>query len=261
MNSRKRNTTSPELRKKVILNLLKEKDSITNQDILNACNASEITIRRDLTELEEKGFLIRTHGGAVKKTAADYLFAYNHKRNQNRKNKEYICKLASRYVNDNDIIFIDCGSTLSFLPKYITKLKSLTVITNSLPIISELISFENIKLIIIGGEVISERKAIYGPSAERGIVQYHANKAFIGTNAVSLAKGLTSYDEKEAAITLKMAENSEKVFLLCDSTKIEKNSFVTFAPLSVLDQIITDVNIDPKLMLKYERHNVVIKNK
>ena len=135
------------------------------------------------------------------------------------------------------------------------------MITNSLPKISELNSFENIKLIIIGGEVISERKAIYGPSAEREIVQYHANKAFIGTDAVSLAKGLTSYDEKEAAISLKMAENADKVFLLCDSTKIEKNSFVTFASVSILDHIITDVDVDPKLLLKYERHNIVIKCK
>ncbi|RIJ46641.1 DeoR/GlpR transcriptional regulator [Maribellus luteus] len=256
MNSKKIKTTTPEARKKIILNFLKDNESVTVQEIVNDCNASEITIRRDLAELEEKGLLIRTHGGAIRNTAAENLFTFNSKMNQNKENKEYICKIASRFIEDNDIIFIDCGSTLSFLSKFISKKESLTVITNSLPIISELINFSNIKLIIIGGEVVNERKAVYGHSAERTIGQYHANKAFIGADGISLAKGLTSYDEKEASITLKMAENADEVFLLCDSTKIEKNSFVTFAPYSILNCVITDNDLDLKYISKYQKNNV-----
>src|SRR5680860_334533 len=235
MNSRKIKTTTPEIRKKIILNLLKDEDSISVQEIGNDCNASEATIRRDLSELEGKGLLIRTHGGAIKNTSAENLFTFNSKMNQNKENKEYICKIASTFINDNDIIFIDCGSTISFLSKYISKRESLTVITNSLPIVSELINFDNIKLIVIGGEVLNERKAAYGRSAELSISHYHANKAFIGSDGISLSKGLTSYDENESLITLKMAENADEVFLLCDSTKIEKNSFISFAPVSIVD--------------------------
>lgn len=260
MNSRKTKTTTPEIRKKIILNLLKDKDSVLVQEIVNECNASEITIRRDLSELEDKGLLIRIHGGAMKKTATDNLFTYNSKVNLNRDNKEYICKIASKFIEDNDIIFIDCGSTLSFLSKYISKKESLTVITNSLPIISELINFNNIKLIIIGGEILNERKAIYGRSAEQSISKYHANKAFIGADGISLSKGLTSYDEKESSITLKMAENADEVYLLCDSTKIEKNSFVSFAPFSLLSKVITDKDLNPKYISKYQKSNVVIIN-
>ena len=260
MNKGTRKTTTAEMRKKIILNLLKNKDNVLIQEILNECNASEITIRRDLSELETKGLLIRTHGGAMKKTAADNLFTYNNKMNQNRENKEYICKIASKFIHDNDIIFIDCGSTLSFLSKYISKKESLTVITNSLPIVSELINFDNIKLIIVGGEVVNERKAVYGHSAERSISQYHANKAFIGADGISLSKGLTSFDEKEASITLKMAENADEVFLLCDSTKIEKNSFVSFAPFSILNHVITDKNLDNKFIAKYNKNNVNLIN-
>lgn len=260
MNKENRKTTTAEVRKKIILNLLKNKETISIQEILNDCKASEITIRRDLSELEEKGLLIRTHGGATKKPAADSLFTYNNKMNQNRENKEYICKIASRYIDDNDIIFIDCGSTLSFLAKYISKKESLTVITNSLPIVSELINFGNIKLIIIGGEVVNERKAVYGHLAERSISQYHANKAFIGADGISLVKGLTSYDEKEASITLKMTENADEVFLLCDSTKIEKNSFVSFAPFTILNHIITDKNLDTKFVSRYNKNNINIIN-
>lgn len=249
-------TTSPELRRKIILEILKEQDFISIPEILEKFNASEITVRRDLLDLEKKGLLIRAHGGAVKKATADYLFTYNNKVNQNREDKDYICKFASGFIKPNDIIFIDCGSTLSFLPKYLSKIESLTVISNSLPIISELINFENIKLILIGGEVDNKRRAIYGHSAMQSITQYHANKAFIGADGISLSKGLTSYEEKVASITLQMTENSDEVFLLCDSSKIEKDSFVKFAPLTIVDYIITDNNLDTSIQSKYEKHNI-----
>lgn len=260
MNSEKTKTTTPELRKKIILNLLKNNDSISIHEILYKCNASEITVRRDLAELEDKGLLIRTHGGAIKNTASQSLFTFNSKMNLNKGKKEYICKVASKFINDNDIIFIDCGSTMSFLSKYISKKESLTVITNSLPVVSELINFGNITLIVIGGEVLNERKATYGRSAEQSISQYHANKAFIGSDGISLSKGLTSYDQNESLITLKMAENADEVFLLCDSTKIEKNSFRSFAPVSIITYVITDKDLETEFISKYKKDNVNIIN-
>ncbi|MEN8228284.1 MAG: DeoR/GlpR family DNA-binding transcription regulator [Bacteroidota bacterium] len=255
-----RKTTTPELRKRLILGLLKNQDSVSTQEILKVCNASEITIRRDLTILEKKGLLIRTHGGAIRKAVTDQLFTFNHKISRNKNHKDYICKIASRFISANDIIFIDAGSTVAFLSKYISKTVPLTVITNALPLASELINFDNIKLILIGGEVMNKRKAIYGHTAEQSIRQYHANKAFIGTDGISLSKGLTSYDLKEAAITINMAENADEVFLLCDSTKIEKNSCVRFAPLSTIKYLITDNALDPGLISKYEKQHINIIN-
>ncbi len=249
---------SPELRKKIILKELNENGILSTQEIMKQCGVSEITIRRDLIELEAKGLLIRTHGGAVMSKIGDQLFTYDLKISQNRQNKEEICKVAAGFIENNDIIFIDCGTTLSYLTKYITKFESLFVITNSLPVVSELINFSNIKVILIGGEVTNERKAIYGPVAENSIVQYHATKAFIGADGISLQNGLSSFDEKEAAITLKMAENSEKVFLLCDSSKIEKNSFVKFAPFSLIDYLVTDKEVKKEHLEKYRKANINI---
>ncbi len=249
-----------EVRKKIILDLLNSSDFVSIHAVMDRCKVSEITVRRDLTELEDKGLLIRTHGGAVKSVAAGQLFTYDNKINRNRKNKEIICRTASSFIENNDIIFIDCGTTLSFMSKYVSKFESLTVITNSLPIVSELINYPGIKLILIGGEVINERKAIYGLFADRNISRFHANKAFIGADGVSLAGGLTSYDENEASITLKMADNSDKVYLLCDSSKIEKDSFVRFAPLSAVDVVITDNGLDKKYLDMYKKNNVTIIN-
>ncbi len=260
MHREKRNTTNPEMRRQLILGLLEKQDSVSTQEILNVCNAAEITIRRDLSKLEEKGLLIRTHGGAIKKTVTDPLFTYNHKIAQNSENKKYICKIAARYIRANDIVFIDAGSTLSFLAAYLSRTEPLTVITNSLPLASVLIRSHHIKLILIGGEVVNDREAIYGHTAEKNIGLYHASKAFIGADGISLSKGLTSYDVEEASITLKMAENADEVFLLCDSSKIEKNSFVRFAPLSVVGHLITDREIDPQVKSTYEKHHIHLIN-
>ena len=241
----------PELRKEFIVNTLNENGIVYTQEIMKICDVSEITIRRDLTELESKGLLIRTHGGAVKSKATDVLFSYELKINQNRQNKETICQLATNYIEEGDIIFIDCGTTLSLMTKYITKFNTLTVITTSLPVISELIKYPNIRLSLIGGEIDIERQATYGSVAENTTGYYHANKAFIGADGISLKKGLSSYDEKEGAITQKMIENSDEVFLLCDSSKIEKNSFVKFASVTEIHHLITDKLTSPEQMKMY----------
>ena len=241
-----------ELRKEFIINTLNENGVVHTLEIMKICNVSEITIRRDLTELESKGLLIRTHGGAVKSKATDMLFSYDLKINQNRQNKEAICQLTAKYIIEGDIIFIDCGTTLSLLTKYIAKFNSLTVITTSLPVISELIKYPNIRSSLIGGEIDIERQATYGSVAENTIGNYHANKAFIGADGISLKKGLSSYDEKEGAITREMIENSDEIFLLCDSSKIEKNSFVKFAPISIIHHLITDKLISPEQLKIYK---------
>ena len=241
-----------ELRKEFIVNTLNENGIVYTHEMMKMCNVSEITIRRDLTELESKGLLIRTHGGAVKSKATDMLFNYDLKINQNRQNKEAICQLAVNYIEEGDIIFIDCGTTLSLITKYIAKFNSLTVITTSLPVISELINYSNIRLSLIGGEIDVERQATYGAVAENTIGNYHANKAFIGADGISLKKGLSSYDDKEGAITLKMIENSDDVFLLCDSSKIEKNSFVKFASITEIHHLVTDQLITPEQLKMYQ---------
>ncbi len=242
---------NPQLRRKFILDILNEKEFITIQEVVARCNVSEITIRRDLIEMESEGLLVRTHGGATRSKVNNHLFSYDVKIKQNWQRKEQICQIAAKYISDNDIIFIDCGTTLFHLTKYIKRFDSLVVITNSLPVVSELCDSPNIRLILIGGEVAGARKAIYGLQASNNIDQYHANKAFIGADGVSLTGGLSSYHEKEASITLKMANNADEVFLVCDSSKIERNSFVKFAPFSIIDHLITNNDIDPYHLKEY----------
>ncbi len=247
-----------ENRKKYILKALNEREFISVNELVEHFGVSPMTIRRDLSELEEKGFLIRKYGGAVKSEAVGNMFSFNSRVEKNSEQKEKICRTASRFIDDGDIIFIDCGSTLFRLSRYIIKKNRLKVITNSLPVVSELINYSNIKVTFIGGDIVSDRKAAYGPTAEKLIGEYHADKAFIGIDGISVNNGLSSYDEKEARITLRMAENADKVFLLCDSSKIEKDSFYRFAPVSLIDVLITEKEVEKEIVSNYMANNITI---
>lgn len=247
-----------EYRKKTILKLLDQKDEVSIQEIVALCNVSEITIRRDLTLLEKKGVLKRTHGGATKSTAIADLFSFENNALERRSQKLEICRLASTFIEENDTIYMDCGTTAFYLAGLLSRFKSLRVITNSLVVVSELISHPHIKVYLIGGELDNTLKALYGPTTDTLLSKYKADKAFIGAAGVSLEHGLSSNHEKEASVTLKMAEAASKVFLLCDSSKIEKTSYFNYSSIKLIDQLITDNEIDPAILEKYKSKNINI---
>ena len=169
-----------------------------------------------------------------------------------------ISKYAAQYINDNETIFLDCGTTIFNLCHFINKKNNLQVITNSLSVASELAKYPQIKVTMIGGDILPERRAAYGLTAWNQINQYHADKAFIGTNGLSLTGGFSSYDDSEAQVVLAMAGAAEQVYMLCDSSKIENDSVYKFAPITLADYIITDKDLAPDIVSKYKENNVNI---
>lgn len=247
-----------ELRKKYILNHLDKKESISIQNIVENFKVSEITARRDLSDLEKKGFLIRTHGGAIKSRITSGMFDFNDKSVQNREKKIDICKYAVNFIKEDETIYMDCGTTVHYLSKFLIRFQKLRVITNSLPVISDLLPFPQIKVYFIGGELDNSRKALYGHMTQSLLSQYKADKAFIGAGGVSLTHGLSSVDEKAASVTLKMAESAAQVFLLCDSSKLEKDSYFTYSSLSLVNCLLTNSDVDQNIFDLYKKNNVNI---
>lgn len=245
-------------RYKIILDSLEKKDFVRVSDLVEQLDVSHMTIRRDLADLEGKGYLVRTYGGAMKSEVIESLFDFDRRMERASGEKEAICRAASRFVEDGDILFIDCGTTPFRLCRHIRQKKNLRVVTNSLPVVAELIHHPNVRVSLVGGEVVGERRAAYGAAAERMIGEYHADKAFIGADGLSLKNGLSSYDEKEAGVTRRMAENADRVFLLCDSSKVERDSYVRFAPLSLFNLLITDSRIKRSVHELYRRNGIEI---
>lgn len=244
-------------RKQIILKIVEEKGSVHAKELMQLLDASEITVRRDLTALADKGLVFRTHGGAMRCDLAKdpEPVSFKGKATQNQDQKNYICEIASKFIVEGDVVFLDCGSTVFQIVQFI-KNKRIKVITNSLPILYDLIGTV-VSVSMIGGEVDQERQAIHGKMAIEQIGRYHATKAFIGTDGISIAKGLSSKSEIESEISLTMANNADEVFLLADSSKLEKDSFLKFAPISIVSSLITDQYASDIILKKY--HNAGVK--
>lgn len=228
-----------QLRKQKILALLAAQGEVDTRELATALDTSEITIRRDLNQLSEDGLLYRTHGGAIPVDQPEKPYEFVNKTAANAAAKDKICRKAAAQINDGDIIFMDCGSTVFRLCQYI-KNKKIKVITNSLPVIFEL-QHSSVSLNIIGGEYDGARQAIHGTIAAEHIQRYKAGKAFIGVDGIS-AQGLFAHSEKEAAIAMALATQSDYTYLLCDAGKIGRTSYLNFAGLELVNAIITDAN-------------------
>jgi DeoR family fructose operon transcriptional repressor len=246
-------------RKKKIIEAVNKFESLTVMELSEKLEISPATIRRDLHNIAGEGFLIRTHGGAMKLDDRP-LTSFIKKQSANDANKQEIGKLAAKFVREGDTIFLDCGSTVFKMCHHLKKMSDLKVITNSLPVIAELIDVPGISVNLIGGELDKKRKAIHGEKALNHIDSYHANKAFVGVDGFSIENGLTAFSEKEATITKAFARNADVVYLLCDSSKIGKDTYMKFAPLSMIHHLVTDKDLNPRKKKALVKEGVEIEN-
>lgn len=229
-------------RKQKILKIVEEQGEADVKELALKVETSEITIRRDLALMAADGLIFRTHGGAMKLSLANIPSSFEQKVAANIVQKDYIARLAAQEIQDGDIIFMDCGSTVFRLCQFI-KNKQIKVITNSLPVVYELSNTE-VSINLIGGEFDNKRQAVHGQIAIEHIKRYRADKAFLGVDGISLENGLSAASEKEAEITISMTAQANRTYLLCDSSKIENDKYLKFAPLSIINVLVTNEKND-----------------
>lgn len=242
-------------RKKKILDALEAAGNMDVHQLSAQLDISPVTIRRDLQQLADEGLLIRTHGGAMKAEGAARLPAFKEKAAVSQEQKEEIGRLAAALVQPGETIFLDCGSTVFCMCEHLKKIPGIRVITNSLPVLWAFLE-SAVTVNLIGGEVDKERKAVHGLRAVRHIESYHAARAFIGVDGLSAKNGLTAFSEKEAGISTAMSRNANTVYLLCDASKIGKDSYVKFAPLSLFHYLLTDKGITAAQRKELEEQHV-----
>ncbi|MEQ8534457.1 MAG: DeoR/GlpR family DNA-binding transcription regulator [Imperialibacter sp.] len=243
---------SSRARQKGILEQLKEGEELSVKELADLFETSDITIRRDLIALSEKGLLVRTHGGAMLPERT----SFHQKESRSNAAKEYIGKLAASYVKAGDVIFMDCGSTVFQMCKHLRRLEKLTIITNSLPVVTELLGQPGFTINLAGGEIDAGRKAVHGSVALEHMARYKADKAFVGADGFSLANGLSASGEKEASMTMAMASRAKETYLLCDATKLEKDSYLQFAAPSLFDFLVTDKSVTTDIINKYRKAGI-----
>lgn len=228
-----------------IINELKNNNIIQVSDIKDKLDVTEMTIRRDLKELEEKGILKRIHGGA---TSVDLLsskeFSHNEKVKKNIKEKKEISQKIVSTVKDNETIFLGPGSTIELVSEYISD-KSCKIVTNSLYLFNRLNRNNYKDLILIGGSFRSNTGAFVGSLATNTVRKLRFKRAFIGVNGLNDDKVFT-YSEDEGEIQRIALDNSQLRYIVADHTKVGKEDFYSFYNLDEVTGVISDSAIDDR---------------
>lgn len=212
-----------EKRFELIIQLLKEKEFLTLQELIEMTDCSASTIRRDLSKLQKMGKLQRIHGGATLKTTTLSEPKLSEKRERNLKEKREIAKIAAQKVENYDCIYIDAGSTTYEMIEYL-EAQDIVVVTNGLTHVEPLLK-KGIKTLVIGGDVKASTLAAVGPRAIETLKHYHFDKVFIGMNGLDLDHGLTTPDEQEAYVKESAMKAGQEIFILLDSSKFNHTYF------------------------------------
>jgi DeoR family fructose operon transcriptional repressor len=205
------------------------------------------TVRRDLTALERRGVLRRVHGGAIPVERLGIEPGVADRESHAAGQKERIARAALDELPDGGSIIIDAGTTTARLAQLLPTDRELTVVTHSIPVANILISRPNIVLHLLGGVVRGRTLAAVGEWTKAQIADVFADVAFMGTNGISVERGLTTPDIAEATVKRALIGAARRTVVLADHSKFGREDFARVAPLSVVDTVITDVELDVEL--------------
>lgn len=197
-------------RKRIILENIRSEGSVKLKELMELTNSSESTIRRDLNDLENKGLIVREHGGAALRN--NYEESVDDKSTLYTDEKEEIGKYAASLVQNGDCIFLDAGTTIFHIIKYLEN-KDILVVTNGINHLEELKRY-NIRTYLTGGLIKFKTKALIGRETIKTLVDYNFDKCFLGVNSISLEKGYTTPDPEEAFVKSTAKDLSKKYMYL-----------------------------------------------
>lgn len=241
-----------------ILQVIKQDGAVTAGELARNFGVSEITIRRDLGELADRGFVRRAHGGAVGISLKTQEPPVIQRIQQEKAYKESIAKAAAALIHDGESIFIGSGSTTAYLPRYLTNRKRLTIVTNALNISTELAPALDITVVVLGGLMRHEELSLIGHIAEQSLMELHFDKVLIGIPAVDVTAGLTNDYLPEVITDRTIINRAKEVILLADHTKIGKVASAYLAPLNHVNTFITDSQTDPEFLRQIRELGVAV---
>jgi DeoR family fructose operon transcriptional repressor len=219
-------------------------------DVLSLAGELEVTpetIRRDLTSLERRRLVRRTHGGAVPVGRGDVEPQLSDRQQLRADEKRRMAQVALDELPDEGAIMFDAGSTIAELARLLPDDRELTVVTNGLTVALLLAERRNITLHVLGGRTRGRTLATVEAWGERALSEIFVDVAFLGANGVSLARGLTTPDVAEATNKRAMIGAARRTVILADHTKFEADAFARFGELADVDVIVTDSALDPDL--------------
>lgn len=225
-------------RHETIVNLLEEKQTVKIHELIEATGASESTIRRDLTDLENLSKLERIHGGATIRERIGNEQSILDKSSIHLQEKIQLAKFATSFIEEGDCIFLDAGTTTLQMIPYL-KNKKVIVVTNGLTHIDRLMEY-GITTYLTGGYVKARTRALVGPQTIQSLQEYRFDKCFLGVNGFHVDYGYTTPDPEEAAVKSLATDLARNTYVIADHSKYNQVSFAHIMALDKATLIVSD---------------------
>ncbi|MFB9276867.1 DeoR/GlpR family DNA-binding transcription regulator [Cohnella cellulosilytica] len=238
-----------------ILTAVNEAKEMTVADLSKQFAVSEVTIRKDLIELENQGLLIRRHGSAVAPEQPN-IPPFLVRSRLEASEKEAIARAAAALIDDGDSVLIDAGTT-PLAAAVELKQKKITIITNSLPVGLELADGPG-TVSLACGELIAGRNGVAGPDTEHYLERIRANWAIIGASGFQADHGFSTSSAIEAATKKKMIEAASKVILVVDHSKFARIKPALFAAFERVDVVVTSVKTPPAVLQDLQARGIQV---
>jgi ribose transport system substrate-binding protein len=232
-------------RRKRIEEILHAEGFCSVSSLARQLDVSEVTIRNDLSSLEDEGKVTRLHGGAMLAIERARGESFEERSTINQDKKLWIARQAASLVDNYDSLILDASTTAFYMADYLKKHRGLTVFTNGIEVAFRLAENRSNKVVLTGGLLRLETASLTGQFGNGVLGGVHINKAFLSCTGWSPTLDLMDDDLFEVQLKKEMVEVSESVILLVDSSKFEKQGVAAFAPMSRISMVITDDQVSP----------------
>jgi DeoR family transcriptional regulator, aga operon transcriptional repressor len=232
-----------EERRRAIVDFVNQNGRARVGELAAKFGSSEITIRRDLDLLHERGLIYRTHGGALPiRAGLESDRDLTQRELQHPREKSKIAVAAARMVKEGESIILDSGSTTTAIARALRGFQQLTVITNAINIASELAG-SNVDVILTGGMLRKNSYSLVGPIAEESLRRLKVDILFLGVDGFDTHSGVSTPNLLEAQLNRLMVSIATRVVAVCDSSKFGRSSLSSIVPISNIHGVITDKQI------------------
>ena len=250
----------PEARRRSILSHLAQVGSETIIDLSKRYHVSTMTIRRDLKSLQQDGYITMTHGGAIYDgdTFQQYETHHIERATIRAAEKRAIGRyLATHFVDDEDVLFLDSGTTVRAMIPFLKDKPNLTTASNSTRTIEALFRhLPDSTILGTGGELSSVAQSFVGPVAERFFQDFFARKAFISGVGFSIQAGLADSQLLDTAVKKAMIRSAENSIVVIDSSKIDYTAMIQVLATPEIHTLVTDEGISDSLRQDIENAGI-----
>lgn len=247
-------------RRMEIVTIVNKQSSARVEDLANLFSVSTVTIRQDLNFLEENGYIVRSHGGAMPNRGMIAELSNQEKKRRNSSIKAKIGEAALSLIASNDSIILDSGTTTKEIANFLKKssLENVLVMTNGLDIALELADAKNTEVLMTGGKLRKNALSFSGPQADASLAHYCFSKFFLGVDGFDLQVGITTHNEQEASLNRIMCQCSNQVIAVTDSSKFGKKSCHVIRKFADIDVLVTDSGIPDDYLLAFREKGVEV---